>query len=477
MNCILSSVAAKELLFLSFAGAVGWYTWFMRETMQFHKYYILTTALAGLLGACSEPDISTDIISALPYEADSGDLLVQCGRLIDGQAENARENVSVLIQAGKILSLGSDLDPPRGTPVIDLAGYTCMPGFIDMHTHIMEDDFTAEENYYRHTVEHTMAKGREFTHTTLMAGFTSVRNLGVYYGGTSVLMRDEIDRGDAIGPRMQVASAYLTIPGGGGDLVIPGIPEQKIPIHLRQGVARGVEDFRAKARAAVDSGAGVLKIIASGAVLAFGGVPGAPEMRPEEISAVVEIAKGAGIPVTAHAHGAQSVKDAILAGVDSIEHASLVDDEGIRLALEHNVAFSMDIYNGDWIAVEYRRQNSPEEFLRKNDETMLAQRQNFSKAHEAGVSIVYGTDSGVYPHGMNAKQFRYMVKWGMTEMEAIKAATSVAARVMQWGDRVGTIQKGLYGDIVAVKGDPLADISELENIDIVIKGGLIFKAP
>jgi imidazolonepropionase-like amidohydrolase len=445
--------------------------------MQFHKSYILAIALAGLLTACSEPDISLEIVSSVPYEADSGDLLVLCGTLIDGQSDKAQKNISILIQEGKILSVGADEEAPQSTPEIDLSDYTCMPGFIDMHTHIMEDDYTPERDYYSHTVEHTMAKGREFTNTTLMAGFTSVRNLGVYYGGTSLLMRDEINRGDAIGPRMQVASVYLTIPGGGGDIVIPDVPEESIPAHLRQGVARGPEDFRAKAQATIDSGAGVLKIIASGAILAFGGVPGAAEMTPEEISAVVDVAHGAGIPVAAHAHGAQSVKDAILAGVDSIEHASLVDDEGIRLALEHNVAFAMDIYNGDWIALEYRKQNLPEEFLRKNDETMLAQRQNFERAHDAGVSIVFGTDSGVYPHGMNAIQFRYMVEWGMTEMEAIKSATSVSARVMQWDDRVGTIQKGLYGDIVAVKGDPLSDIRELESIDVVIKGGLIFKAP
>jgi imidazolonepropionase-like amidohydrolase len=346
-----------------------------------------------------------------------------------------------------------------------------------MHTHIMEDDYTPEIDYYGHSVEHTMKKGREFTKTTLMAGFTSVRNLGVYYGGTSILMRDEINRGEAIGPRMQVASFYLTIPGGGGDLVIPDVPEEDIPAHIRQGVAKSAQDFRAKAQAAVDSGAGVLKIIASGAVTAFGGVPGAPEMTPEEIAAVVDVAHGAGIPVTAHAHGAQSIKDAIKAGVDSIEHASYLDDEGLQLAIENNVALSMDIYNGDWIAVEYRKQNQPEEFVRKNDETMLAQRQSFKKAHDAGVSIVFGTDSGIYPHGMNAIQFGYMVEWGMTEMEAIKSATSISARVMQWDDRVGSIQEGLYGDMIAVKGDPLSDIRELETIDVVIKGGLIFKAP
>ncbi len=147
---------------------------------------------------------------------------------------------------------------------------------------------------------------------------------------------------------------------------------------------------------------------------------------------------------------------------------------GLRTA---QLPFSMDIYNGDWIAVEYRKQDMPDEFLRKNDETMLAQRQNFKKAHDAGVTIVFGTDSGVYPHGTNADQFRYMVEWGMTEMEAIKSATSVSARVMRWDDRVGTIKKGLYGDIVAVTGDPLSDIRELESIDVVIKGGLIFKAP
>ena len=441
------------------------------------KITMLTTALAGLLAGSAMAARSADTIATAPYAADTGNLLVQCGALIDGESDSARENVSVLIRDGKISSVGADLQAPQGVPVMDLSAYTCLPGLIDMHTHIMEDDDTPMQDYYSHSLEYTMAKGREFSRTTLMAGFTSARNLGVYYGGSSNVMRDEINRGDAIGPRLQVASFYLTIPGGGGDMVIPGYPEQDIPAHLRQGVARGPDAFRAKAQAAVDGGAGVLKAIASGAVLAYGGVPGSPEMTPQELAAVVAVANAAGIPVTAHAHGAQSVKDAINAGVDSIEHASLVDDEGIQLALKHNVAFSMDIYNGQWIAVEYRKQGRPEEFLRKNDETTMAQRKNFRKAHEAGVAIVFGTDSGVYPHGKNANQFRFMVEWGMTEMEAIKAATSVSARVMRWQERVGSIQVGRYGDIVAVARDPLADIRVLEKIDVVIKGGLIFKAP
>jgi imidazolonepropionase-like amidohydrolase len=260
--------------------------------MQFHKSYIMAMAMTGMLSACSKPDTSLEIVSSVPYKADSGDLLVKCGTLIDGQSDKAQKSISVLIQDGKILSVAADVIPPQNTAVIDLSDYTCMPGFIDVHTHIMEDDFTPELDYYSHTVEHTMAKGREFTRTTLMAGFTSVRNLGVYYGGTSILMRDEINRGDASGPRMQVASIYLTIPSGGGDIVIPDVPEESIPSHLRQGVARGPEEFRAKAQAAVDSGAGVLKIIASGAILAYGGVPGAPEMTSEEISAVVDLPTG-----------------------------------------------------------------------------------------------------------------------------------------------------------------------------------------
>jgi imidazolonepropionase-like amidohydrolase len=192
---------------------------------------------------------------------------------------------------------------------------------------------------------------------------------------------------------------------------------------------------------------------------------------------VVEVAHAAGRKVAAHAHGARSIKEAILAGVDTIEHASLIDDEGIELARERHVALSMDVYNGDYIDTEGRKQGWPEEYLRKNLETTEPQRQGFTRAHAAAVPIVYGTDAGVFPHGLNARQFPIMVERGMKPMEAIQSATSIAARYMGWSDRVGQLAPGLYGDLIAVKGDPLEDITRLQSVAVVIKDGLAFKLP
>ena len=220
-----------------------------------------------------------------------------------------------------------------------------------------------------------------------------------------------------------------------------------------------------------------MKVIASGAVFAFGGVPGDPEMTQEEIAAVVEVAHGAGLKVAAHAHGARSIKEAILAGVDTIEHASLIDAAGIELARQRQVALVMDVYNGDYTETEGRARGWPAEFLRKNLETTEEQRLNFTKAHAAGVPIGFGTDAAIFPHGQNALQFAIMVQRGMSPMEAIKSATSVAARYMGWADRVGSIAPGRYGDLIAVKGDPLGDIRRLENVAVVIKGGAVFKGP
>ncbi|MDX1643883.1 MAG: amidohydrolase family protein [Thermoanaerobaculia bacterium] len=409
--------------------------------------------------------------AAAPEEAPT--LAIHCGRLLDGLADEPLVDATVLVAGERIAAVGTDVEVPPGTPELDLAGHTCLPGLIDMHTHLADkDDSTGDLTaVYRRTEEELIEIGRENAWKTLAAGFTTVRDVGTYQAFADAALRDAIERGDFPGPRMQVAGFYLTVPGGGGDLLIPGVPEEEIPPRVRRGVARGPEEFRAKAEAAVEGGADLLKVIASGAVLAYGGIPGEPEMTPAEIAAVVEVARRHGLRVAAHAHGARSIKEAILAGADTIEHASLADEEALLLAKEHGVALAMDVYNGDWIDSEGRRQGWPEEFLRKNLETVHAQREAFARAYELDVPLVYATDSAVYPHGDNGKQFRIMVELGMAPADAIRSATSVAGRYMGWEDRVGALQPGLYADLVAVEGDPLDDISLLERPDVVVKGG------
>jgi imidazolonepropionase-like amidohydrolase len=415
-----------------------------------------------------------------PYVPDSGSLAIRCGLLIDGISDEASVDRLVVIRGGRIAGvLPAGSKAPSSIQTVDLSGYTCLPGLIDTHTHITDHAGETRDLsvYYRRSIDEEQRISRANAEITLFAGFTTVRNVGAYSGWSGRTIRDAINAGQVAGPRMQTVGFYLTIPAGGGDLVIPGIAENDIPFHVRMGVARGPEQFRKRAKAAVAGGADALKVIASGAVLAFGGVPGSPEMTPEEISAVVEVGHAAGIRVTAHAHGAQSIKDAILAGADSIEHASLADDEAIRLAAERQVAFSMDVYNGDYIATVGRAEGWPEEFLRKNDETVDEQREVFRKAYKAGVPITYGTDSAVYPHGDNAKQFAIMVGLGMTPMDAVKSASSVAAASLGWQHDVGALENGRFGDLIAVRGNPLDDITILQKVDVVIKGGLVFKIP
>jgi imidazolonepropionase-like amidohydrolase len=408
-----------------------------------------------------------------------GVLAVRCGALIDGSGSVPRGPSVVLVRDGRIASLAEGGAAPPGVALLDLAGYTCLPGLIDLHTHLTDrpEDTADLRVFLTRTPEEALARGRENAAATVCAGFTTVRDVGTYIAGTDVALRDAIRAGEFLGPRMQVAAFYLTIPGGGGDLLIPGVAEAGIPLRLRRGVARGAAEFRRRAELALAQGADVLKVIASGAVLAYGGVPGAPEMRPDELRAVAAVAHRAGRKLAAHAHGARSVEEAIRAGADTIEHASLLDEGGIRLARERGVPLVMDVYNGDFIDTEGRRQAWPEEFLRKNRETMAEQRRRFTRAHRAGAPLAFGTDAAVYPHGDNARQLAVMVSLGMSPMEALRSATSIAARAMGWDDRVGFLAPGGWADLVAVSGDPLADVRRLERVEVVVQGGRVLRTP
>lgn len=411
----------------------------------------------------------------LPYTPDSGSIAIRCGRLIDGVSNTPRPNQLVIIRDGRIDSVAPLGNPPADMPLLELPDHTCLPGLIDTHTHLADSGVDSADVLDILTPAQQLPLSRANARTTLLAGFTSARDMGSYLAFGVNGIRDRVNAGEEIGPRIQTAGFYLTIPGGGGDTIVPGRAPETIPAVLRAGVARGPEQFAEKTRAAIAGGADVIKVIASGAVLAYGGVPGAPEMTREEIAAVVREAHAAGLKVAAHAHGAQSIKDAILAGADTIEHASLADDEAIRMAAARGVAFSMDIYDGDYIAEVGRKQGWPEEFVQKGEETTEAQRQVFSAAVTAGVPLIYGTDSAVYPHGWNARQFSYAVARGQSPMAAIQSATSVAARFMGWEDRVGALRPGLLGDLIAVAGDPLTDIRRLEQVSLVVKGGHVLK--
>ncbi len=441
-------------------------------------------ACATFAGCAYTPPTLTNRldIRQVPYTPDSGSIAIRCGKLLDGYTDTAQDNVLVVIRDGRIKKLlpGASRGDATKThvPVLDLSDYTCLPGLIDMHTHLTDrpEDTADLTVYFSRTPEETLRQSTENAAATLLAGFTTVRNAGTYVLGTDTALRDQINAGKSVGPRMQASGAYLTIPHGGGDLYVPDFKEPADNERFHAGVARTPEEFRERAEFMVDNGADFLKVIASGAVLAFGGVPGEPEMTRADIAAVVDIAHAVGKRVAAHAHGAESILMAIDAGVDTIEHASYLDDAGIRAALRRgNVALAMDVYNGDYTDTEGRKAHWPEEFLRKNVETTEIQRLAFTKAVAAGVPIVFATDAGVFPHGLNARQFPIMVARGMTPIQAIRSATTMASHYMGWAKDVGTIEEGKFGDVIAVKGDPLKDIGLLQNVEVVVKGGLLFK--
>lgn len=398
--------------------------------------------------------------------------VVRAGHLLDVDGGRMLADQAVSIENGKVVAVRPwSADAAEGAQVLDWSAWTVVPGLMDMHTHIAEEAETADVAAPLKTSPARQAFiGAMNARRTLQAGFTTVRDVGVYRGFADIELRDAINAGLIPGPRMFVAGAYITVPGGGGEITdVP--PGTVVPPEFRQGVSKGVDDVRRHVDFILDHGADLIKVIATGAVLTAGTEPGQPEYSEAEIRAAVEEAAKRGKFVAAHAHGAEGIKRAVRAGVRSIEHGSLIDDEGIALMKQHGTWLVADIYDGDYIEAVGRKQGWSAEILRKNAETTEAQREGFRKAVEAGVHIAFGTDAGVYPHGDNARQFAYMVRWGMTPLQAIRSATLDAARLLGKEKELGSIAPGKAADLVAVACDPLHDIECLRQVRGVVKAG------
>jgi imidazolonepropionase-like amidohydrolase len=401
---------------------------------------------------------------------------IRAGRLVEVVAGEVLTDRLLIARGERIESVGPYEDGPVD---VDLSNHTVLPGLIDCHAHLIGE--VESGHGYAALVQRTGAQealsGVRNARDTIMAGFTSVRDVGTFRAFVDVALRDAIEAGDVLGPRMLCAGAYVTSSGGGGDVtgLAPDV-DAVVPRDLRFGVANSPDEVRKAVREILHGGADFIKVIATGAVLTEGTVPSAPEFSEAEIRAAVEEAALYETHVAAHAHGAEGIKRAVRAGVRSIEHGSLMDDESIALMAEHGTFLVADVWMGDWSIEQGEREGWSPDVMRKLRETTDVQREGFAKAVEAGVRIAFGTDSGTYPHGMNAKQFASMVKYGMTPLEAIRSATVIAAELLGWRDRVGALEPGLFADLVAVEGDVMNDVDLLSDVAFVMKGGRVVSA-
>ena len=407
--------------------------------------------------------------------APAQEISIRTGKLIDPDSGTVLSDQIILIHDSKIENVGKGLAIPANAMVVDLSNMTVLPGLIDCHTHLADGARTGDPlTQFKKTAAQIALESVPNARAMLESGFTTVRDVGTYRALGDIALRDAINRGDIEGPRMFVAGAYVTISGGAGALT--GLaPDIQLPWDLHYGEANSPWEVRKVVRQLAHDGVDHIKILSSGAVLTHGSNPRSQEFTPEELQAAVDEASHFGLRVEAHAHSPEGIKNAIRSGVASVEHATLIDEEGIALAKQRGTYLDMDIYDEDCIQEKGRLGTMPKDFLEHDAHLGQLQRDNFRKAVKAGVKMSFGTDAGVCSYDKSVRQFAMMVQYGMTPMQAIQAATSNAADLLGHSDLVGSIKPGKYADVIAVSGDPLQDVSLLEHVQFVMKDGKVYK--
>jgi len=396
-------------------------------------------------------------------------LVVRAARLIDGTGGTPISPAIVVVRGDRIEAVGGAVAMPAGARVVDLGSVTILPGLIDLHTHLTSSGVHWEDELVKTTPGQATLHGAYNSRITLLAGFTTCRDMGPTWPYTDIDLRKAIDEGLVPGPRLMVAGNYVSATGGAGDARQFSI---YVDVPIVQNLADGPDAIRHVVRTNLKNGADFIKILATGAVLSKGTPPGAQQYSEEEIRVAVEEAARWGRSVAAHAHGTDGIKAAIRAGVRTIDHGSMMDAEAVELLRTRHAYFVPTLYTSEAIAVN---PNVPEAEKERSRQIKDVKDRSFQMVLKAGLPIGFGTDAAVIPHGQNARELTYRVRLGESPMAAIVSATRTSAEIMGWSDRVGTVERGKFADIIAVAGDPLRDISELERVSWVMKGGVIYK--